>query len=311
MSKLPTKIFKGFGLPRIRFNVTTESVAENAVKAMNLKDDVTVIEAHTGFGVLSQALLKNSKVKKVLAFEFEKKLHPRMQALAANSQGRLEFFPYSLTRYVSHDKLAQPLAHISKHQWIEPHPSLVFIGQVPMSIKENLLNTLMNLLATKSSFFVYGRVEMYLLCPEALAKRILPNPTDEAKSTTNVIIHALTTSSLLMKIPKENVQPEETGEVSLLRITPLLEAKLDESNWETYRYVTRLMYSVPKKPLSKVIRSLAAGAEELLPKLSFDPDIPTGLMSLEQMCELTTVFDKWHLRPIHLDEKMNDHSRRL
>ena len=67
----------------------------------------------------------------------------------------------------------------------------------------------------------------------------------------------------------------------------------------------------PNNIIDSLFRTLGPGAEIITPRLSFNPDILVGELSVEQIDEVARKFDEWPLRPKVLFEDASIFDDRL
>ncbi|CAG8448837.1 10004_t:CDS:2 [Ambispora leptoticha] len=297
-----SRMIESFKLPKARISIAVANHAENVVKqimrAEQKNNTLTVVEVYPGYGLLTQALLKSMKpsIRKVYAFEPEIKCESYLTELSNEFNGRLDFSIDNVSREKTLQKIGEKLENdgtVPTYPWEE--------SQIPLPTKSDnyLLSLLLRALTSRLGFFAFGRVEMNLLFPDPLFKKLFTDEDDTSRRILNLCIQAFMETKLLMVVPQEAVIPKskENNQLSLVRLTPLVTPKIKPSMYETYKYILSNLYHVPTQPLKQRIRSLACGAENLLPKLSFNKRIPAGKMTVDQVCELTRVFDEWPFRP--------------
>ncbi|CAG8435456.1 9149_t:CDS:2 [Ambispora gerdemannii] len=320
-----SRIIESFKLPKARISIAVESQAENVVKqimrAEQKNGTVTVVEVYPGYGLLTKALLKstNPSIRKVYAFEPEKKCESELTELSKEFNGRLDFSIENVSREKALQKIGEKLDNegvVPTYPWEE--------SQIPLPTKSDnyVLSLLLRALTSRLSFFAFGRVEMNLLLPDPLLRRVYTDEVDTSRRVLDLCIQAFAETKVLMVVPQEDVAPkskkstEKKNQLSLVRITPLATPKIESSMYNTYKYILSNLFHVPTQPLKQRIRSIACGAENLLPKLSFNTKIAAGRMTVDQVCELTRVFEEWPFRPkleelIHVyDEEFEKKRRR-
>ncbi|KAI8059100.1 ribosomal RNA adenine methyltransferase KsgA/Erm [Gongronella butleri] len=266
--------------------------------------DMTSLELYPGLGVWTSAVY-NGGIHRIYGLEPVK---PYLEHLndwtkpAADSITMLKNDGYNWQTYIDL-KDEKYLGSLVDTDWSRPHPRLLFTGMIPKSsIGEQLLAQFATCIINKMALHSFGRVQMALWLPDPLLKKFMSEPGSSARCKMGVVTEACADVSVIHTLDESCVFPHNV--YHLVHVTPFTESKL-KSDWDVFEYVLRHIAVMPKQSLVKMVRTLGPGADIILGRLSFDPNILVGDMTATQLDEVAIKFDQWPLRPRFLFEDPN------
>ncbi|KAG0261291.1 Mitochondrial transcription factor 1 [Actinomortierella ambigua] len=236
--------------------------------------------------------------------------HPSFQAslktLQDASEGRIVQIQHNPFFEPVEDLLLHPkngvLNDIRPQSWDNVHTDLVLAGSIPHSMQgEKFLQDLIMSSIEREGIFRLGRVEMFFFCYKDTIKKLSAAPGEMQRHRLGLITEAAMDLKTLYKPGISHFYLPY--DYQLLHIVPHSKPKL-ESSLETLDFCLRSLFAQKSKPLDKVIKLLAPGADILLNRLSFDTNIRIKDMTLDQFNEVALKFDQWPLRPDTLHEDM-------
>ncbi|KAI8584200.1 hypothetical protein K450DRAFT_218638 [Umbelopsis ramanniana AG] len=296
----------------IRLNLVSVSTADRAMAELNLKSPkkMTAVELYPGVGVWTAALV-NGGIKKVIALEPHNKFFPYISGLAKESDGAVEAmdldgYDWSTYLKLKEDKI---LGSKENQDWSEVHKEILYTGTIPKSVKgEQLMAQLFGCIINKMALHSLGRIQMAMWIPTSLYVKIAAPPGDAARCKLSIVRDASADISVINTPDPENFYPP--NDYKLLNIVPLAEKRI-QTDWDVFEYVLRHIFVTKKQKLSKAIKTLGPGAEIITSRLSFDPNILVGQLSVEQIDEVARKFEEWPLRPKVLFEDASVFDDRL
>ncbi|CAO3628347.1 unnamed protein product [Cunninghamella blakesleeana] len=277
-----------------------ESAFEELQKQTNWtskeKKNMTVIEINPGLGVWTSALF-NGGFKKIYTLEPAHPYFEHVKELADASKGAiipLKKDGYKWETYVEL-KGKEYLGDVIDTNWEYVHPNIFFTGTLPKSSKgEQLLAQFATCIVNKMALHSMGRIQMALWIPDVLLNKFISPPKDPNRCKMGVVTEACADVKVLCSTNLNSVYPQNL--YHLVHIVPIEKPKIT-ADWDVFEYVIKHIFVMQKQPLNKMVRTLGPGADIILKRLSFDPSIPVGEMTVEQINEVAIKFDQWPLRP--------------
>ncbi|CEP13273.1 hypothetical protein [Parasitella parasitica] len=241
--------------------------------------------------------LKDNGFKRVIALEPVPAYNHWITGLSEQSKGIVEVLKKDGYDWETYIGLKEPqyLGELENKDWTHVHPGIFFTGTLPKGSRgEQLLAQFMTCITNKMALFTMGRIQMALWIPDSLFYKITAAPGTNARCKMSVIAEACADVMPICSTGPKDVYPH--GEYHLVHIIPFAESQI-KSQWDVFEYVLKHLFVMQKKPLSHMVRTLGPGADIILGRLSFDPQILIGTMTAMQLDEVATKFDEWPLRP--------------
>jgi 16S rRNA (adenine1518-N6/adenine1519-N6)-dimethyltransferase len=229
--------------------LTDPRILGRIADALAITKHDTVVEIGPGRGALTDQLA--ARAKRVVAIEIDRDL---VKALRARYAGD------DRVAIVESDVLAVGLGDAAGGA-----PFLV-AGNVPYNITTPILfHALQRPRADRSVYLVQREV----------AERVVAAPGSESYGALSVNVQALATAEMVFKVTAGAFTPPPKVESAVLRIVPLAQPLVTESEEAAYRSMVVGAFSFRRKQMQRVVRELwdlgAAEAAELLARAGIAP----------------------------------------
>ncbi|KAI9027573.1 ribosomal RNA adenine methyltransferase KsgA/Erm [Phycomyces nitens] len=282
----------------IRHTLSDYSFAEKGLQSLNLKnlEKKVAVEIYPGLGVWSNALVNNG-FKRVYCLEPYAPYFKHLEELGSKSEDSI--IPMKLDGYEweVYSKLKEPqyLGGIETPDWSKINPNIFFTGTLPMTSRgEQLMAQLASCINNKMALYTMGRIEMAMWMPDILYTKLISPPGSSTRCKMSVVIEACADIKTVYSIPETAVYPNT--KYHLVHLVPFENSKIN-ANWDVFEYVLKHLFVMQRQPLKKMVKTLGPGADIILKRLSFDPSILVGQMTIEQIDQVAVKFDQWPLRP--------------
>ncbi|KAF7724394.1 Mitochondrial transcription factor 1 [Apophysomyces ossiformis] len=292
---------KGGSVKVPRCTLSNPTGAAQALAKLNIRNpqETTVVELYPGLGVWTAALF-NANFKRIITLEPHAQYFQQVEQIAQQSNGVIEALKKDGYDWDTYVELKKPeyLGQLINTDWTEIHPNILFTGTLPKAAKgEQLLAQFATCIINKMAIHSMGRIQMALWIPDALYKKyqkFVAPPGSSARCKMGAVTEACAQVKVIATTNETCVYPN--NEYHLVHITPFA-SKIIKSQWDVFEYVLKHLFVMQKQPLSKMIKTLGPGADIILGRLSFDPSIAIGQMTVKQIDEVAIKFDQWPLRP--------------
>ncbi|CAO0790720.1 unnamed protein product [Mucor circinelloides] len=302
-NKFPTlaewsKSFRHRSSTAPRATLGNHKIAALGLKQLNLPNvkNMTAVEIYPGLGAWTSAL-KDKGFKRVLALEPVPSYNKWITGLSEQSKGVVEVLKKDGYEWETYMDLRQPeyLGSLEDKDWTHVHPHILFTGTLPKGSRgEQLLAQFTTCIVNKMAMHTLGRVQMAFWMPDTLYQKFVAPPKNHIRCKMSVIAEACADVKLVCSTEPEDMYPN--GQYHLLHIVPFAESNI-KSQWDVFEYVLKHLFVMQKQPLTHMVKTLGPGADIILGRLSFDPNILIGEMTAVQLDEVATKFDQWPLRP--------------
>jgi len=222
------------------------AILDRIVEALNPCADDIVVEIGSGQGTLTRRLAQ--RVARVIAIEKD----PALAAVLTDAQAT-EPLPQNV-RVVEGDALS-----LDWHSLIEntadpsgpvPLPDFKVIGNVPYYITAPLIEKLFQP--------PLPRVAVYLIQRE-VAERLAAEPGTKAFGALTIGVRVVAEVERLFTVRPGSFSPPPAVESAVVRLTPLAEPLLAESERANFRRFLAAIFGQRRKQMSRALRTVTAG----------------------------------------------------
>ncbi|KAI8875102.1 S-adenosyl-L-methionine-dependent methyltransferase [Backusella circina FSU 941] len=286
-----------------RSTIANPLITEKAMAAIKLKNpsQMTALEIYPGLGYWTRAL-SDIGFKRILSLETQPHYNKWMQQSPIPQTEVIRKDGYNWETFIDL-KTPEYLGPLENTDWSQVHQDIFFTGTLPKGSRgEQLLVQYCGCVLNKMALHTLGRIQMAFWVPDVLFKKFMAPPGNPMRCKMSVIKELCVDVDLIYSTEAADMYP--STEYHLISLVPFAENKL-KSQWDVFEYVLKHLFVMQKRPLSHMVKTLGPGADIILGRLSFSPDILVGEMTAEQLDEVAIKFDQWPLRPRVLFEDAN------
>ncbi len=255
--------------------LTDRSVANQMVSALEIENGDEIIEIGPGFGVLTEALLKESKDKnvKIYAVEVDRKLYDGL--LDRFSEEReLEFYNADILKWLPQFSSLISSGNSSR---VSSHEDVKIIGSIPYYITSPIIHQIIKMEKRPKT--------AVLLVQKEVAEKIKNTAPDS--SYLSSFVQTFFDVQYLGKVPSKKFNPEPEVDGGILKLVrreegeeesgSFLEKSCSEPDFiKKYEGFLHKAYSNPRKMLNKVFK------KEELEKCKIDPQLRPQNLNAEE-----------------------------
>ncbi|GAA5797175.1 hypothetical protein HPULCUR_002554 [Helicostylum pulchrum] len=248
-----------------------------------------------GLGVWTKAM-KDIGFKRVITLEPQHMYFTWLEGMSKGVSG-LDVLKKDGYDWEAYNDLKDPkyIGELENKDWSKVHPDILFTGTLPKGSRgEQLLAQFTTCVVNKMAMHSLGRIQMAFWIPDTLYQKYVAPPKNHIRCKMSVIAEACAKVELICTTAPDDMYPSSL--YHLISIVPY-EKSVITAQWDVFEYVLKHLFVMQKRPLKHMVKTLGPGADIILGRLSFDPNILIGEMTAEQLNEVTVKFDQWPLRP--------------
>ncbi|TIA81750.1 hypothetical protein E3P98_01811 [Wallemia ichthyophaga] len=282
---------------------------------------VTVIDAYSGFGLISQALLELENVGKVISIEPAQTFGKPLKSLSQQHNDRMLYIdkdPYNWQVYTDLEKEGH-LDGVLVRPWEEMHDHFAVFMQVPATVHgEQLIGQFFHCMVFRSWLYSKGRVPMGLLINSPSYERLVHLAGQPERGRIAAIREA--TSVVDVLLPETELRPDDNRIYPQLRqpnkktkkaanlsnyvgtrVEPLVNILPNMHTLESWEFVTRQIFVTRKYSLRKSLKHLAVNADVALKKpledRGVDLDKAVRDLTIQEIAKVIDAFNEWPFKP--------------
>ncbi|XP_069574954.1 dimethyladenosine transferase 1, mitochondrial [Brachyistius frenatus] len=252
--------------------------------------DAHVCEVGPGPGGLTRSIL-NAGAAELLVVEKDSRFIPGLKLLSEAAPGRLRIVHGDILTYRMDRGFP---ANISK-PWQEDPPNLHVIGNLPFSVSTPLIIKWLEMVASRTGPFVYGRTRLTLTFQKEVAERLTASASSKQRSRLSIMAQYLCTVHNCFTIPGRAFVPKPEVDVGVVHFTPLVQPQIQQP-FQMVEKVVRNVFQFRRKHCHKGLEKLFPEAcraeltQEMMQKADVDPILRPTELTIPQIRALTDAY---------------------
>ncbi|MDF1756744.1 MAG: 16S rRNA (adenine(1518)-N(6)/adenine(1519)-N(6))-dimethyltransferase RsmA [Legionellaceae bacterium] len=234
-----------------------DSIINAIIQAIHLDKKDNVVEIGPGLGALTKPLLE--ELDSLTAIEIDTDLQQLLLE-------RAEF--KNKLKLICGDALKVDFSSLGKN--------LRLIGNLPYNISTPLLIKLLH--------FTPYILDMHFMLQKEVADRIVAGPGSKTYGRLSVMIQCYYEVSHVLDVDRHAFHPVPKVESSIIRLSPIINRKLDAANHESLERLVAKAFSMRRKTLANNLKPLIT-AEELL-SIGVNPTLRPEQISITEYIQI-------------------------